>query len=142
MTTVALITVLLIPLVLAYFAAPAWLAALLMTAAAAGAFWVSLHPAVGIVAALIALPLVVASLPPLRRLLITNHLFDWFRKVLPAMSATEREALESGTTWWDAELFSGRPKWKKLLSHPAPSLTEEERAFIDGPVEELCRMLD
>ncbi|MCA1780101.1 MAG: acyl-CoA dehydrogenase [Xanthomonadaceae bacterium] len=142
MTTVALITVVLIPLVLAYFAAPVWFAALLMTAVAAGAFWISLHPAVAIAAALIALPLVVAALPPLRRLLITNHLFDWFRKVLPAMSATEREALESGTTWWDAELFSGRPKWKKLLSHPAPSLTEEERAFIDGPVEELCRMLD
>ena len=142
MTIVALITVLLIPLVLAYFAAPAWLAALAMAALAAGAFQASLHPAVGIVAALIALPLVVAAIPPLRQALVTNRLFDWFRKVLPSMSDTEREALESGTTWWDAEIFSGRPNWKKLMDHPAPSLSEEERAFLDGPVEELCRMLD
>jgi len=58
------------------------------------------------------------------------------------MSDTEREALESGTTWWDAELFSGRPKWRKLLAHPKPSLSAEEQAFLDGPVEELCQMLD
>jgi len=142
-TTIAvLILTILLPLVLAYFAAPAWLAALLTTAAAVGAFSAALHPAVGVVATLIALPLIVAAIPPLRRALFTNRLFDWFRKVLPAMSDTEREALESGTTWWDAEIFSGRPKWKKLMRHPAPSLTEEEQAFLDGPVEELCRMLD
>jgi len=142
MTTVALIIVLLIPLVFAYFAAPVWLVALAMAALAAGAFQAALHPAVGIVAALIALPLIVAAIPPLRQALVTNRLFDWFGKVLPEMSDTEREALESGTTWWDAELFSGRPNWKKLMDHPAPSLSEEERAFLDGPVEELCRMLD
>lgn len=142
MTTVALIIVLLLPLVLAYFAAPAWLAAVSMTVVAAGAFWASLHPAVGVVAALIALSLIVAAIPPVRQALITNRLFDWFRKVLPAMSDTEREALESGTTWWDAELFSGRPKWKKLMDHPAPALSQEERDFLDGPVEELCRMVD
>ncbi len=142
MTIAALIIVLLVPLVLAYFAAPAWLAALAMAALAAGAIQAALHPSIGIVAALIALPLIVAAIPPLRRALVTNRLFDWFRKVLPAMSDTEREALESGTTWWDAEIFSGRPNWKKLMDHPAPSISEEERAFIDGPVEELCRMLD
>jgi acyl-CoA dehydrogenase len=142
MTPLALIAILLVPLVLAYFAAPAWLAAVTMAAAAVGAFWLGLHPAVGIIAALIALPLAIAALPPLRRALLTNRLFDWFRKVLPAMSDTEREALESGTTWWDAELFSGRPKWRKLLAHPKPSLSDEEQAFLDGPVEELCQMLD
>jgi len=142
MTTVAIILVILLPLVLAYFAAPAWLAALLATTAAVGAFWSGLQPAVGVLAGLIALPLIIAAVPPLRRALVTNRLFDWFRKVLPAMSDTEREALESGTTWWDAEIFSGRPKWKHLMKHPAPSLTDEEQAFLDGPAEELCRMLD
>jgi len=142
MNITGLIAVVLIPLVLAYFAAPAWLAALATTGAAIAAFWFGLHPAVGIVAALIALVLIVTALPPLRRALVTDRLFDWFGKVLPAMSDTEREALESGTTWWDAEIFSGRPRWKRLMKHPAPSLTDEERAFLDGPVEALCRMLD
>ena len=142
MTLIALVIVLLIPLVAAYFAAPAWLAALLMVGASAGAFAAGAHAAVGIVAALIAVPLIVAAIPPLRQTLVTNRLFDWFRKVLPAMSDTEREALESGTTWWDAEIFSGRPKWKKLMEAPKPSLSAEEQEFLDGPVEELCRMLD
>jgi len=142
MTLFALLVVLLVPLVLAYFAAPAWLAAVTMITATVAMFWLGLHPAIGIIAALIALPLAIAAVPPLRRALLTNRLFDWFRKVLPAMSNTEREALESGTTWWDAELFSGRPQWRKLLQHPKPSLSAEEQAFLDGPVEQLCQMLD
>ncbi|MBM2829383.1 MAG: acyl-CoA dehydrogenase, partial [Gammaproteobacteria bacterium] len=79
---------------------------------------------------------------PLRRNLISTRLFDLYRKLLPAMSDTEREALEAGNVWWDAELFSGKPDWKKLLSMPIPTLSQEEQAFLDGPVEELCRMLD
>ena len=62
--------------------------------------------------------------------------------MLPSMSETEREALEAGTVWWDGELFTGRPDWSKLLSAKAPQLTAEEQAFIDGPCEELCRMID
>jgi acyl-CoA dehydrogenase len=58
------------------------------------------------------------------------------------MSQTEREAIQAGTVWWDAELFSGRPNWNKLLAVPAPALTAEEQAFLAGPVEELCRMLN
>ena len=58
------------------------------------------------------------------------------------MSQTEQEALEAGSVWWDADLFSGRPDWKKLLAYPAAKLTAEEQAFMDGPVEELCGMLD
>ena len=79
---------------------------------------------------------------PLRRVLISNHLLAMFRKLMPPMSDTEREALEAGTVWWDGELFSGRPRWKKLIGGPAPKLTEEEQAFIDGPVETLCGKLD
>ena len=77
-----------------------------------------------------------------RRRSITTPLFHWFRKVLPPISDTEREALEAGTVWWDGEIFSGRPDWDRLHSYPQPTLTAEEQAFLDGPVEELCRMTD
>ena len=61
--------------------------------------------------------------------------------VLPALSETEREAIEAGDTWWDAALFSGMPRWQTLLDFPVQPLTPEEQAFLDGPVEELCRHL-
>jgi acyl-CoA dehydrogenase len=79
---------------------------------------------------------------PVRRALLGRPLLRVFRRVLPALSQTEREAIEAGTVWWDAELFSGRPDWKKLLSYPKPVLSAEEQAFLDGPVETLCSMVD
>ena len=78
----------------------------------------------------------------LRRRLISAPILRAFRNAMPTMSQTEREALEAGTVWWDAELFSGRPDWSRLLATPVPTLTAEEQAFLDGPVEELCAMLD
>jgi len=78
---------------------------------------------------------------PLRRKLISNHILRAFRRALPSMSQTERDALEAGSVWWDGELFSGRPNWQRLLSFPAPRLTAEERAFLDGPVDDLCHMV-
>jgi len=78
----------------------------------------------------------------LRREKITKPLLAVYRKMLPSMSDTEREALEAGNVWWDGELFSGMPEWDRLMSYPAPALSDEERAFLDGPCEELCRMLD
>lgn len=75
-----------------------------------------------------------------RRRSITTPLFHWFARVLPPLSDTEREALEAGTVWWDGDIFSGRPDWNKLHSYPTPTLTTEEQAFLDGPVEQLCRM--
>ena len=73
---------------------------------------------------------------------ITRPFLKTYRRMLPSMSDTEREALEAGTVWWDGELFTGRPDWNKLLSAQAPRLTTDEQAFIDGPCEELCRMID
>ncbi|WP_394242949.1 acyl-CoA dehydrogenase [Halopseudomonas laoshanensis] len=87
----------------------------------------------------VAIPL---NLPDVRRNSISKPMFSWFKKVLPPISDTEQEALDAGTVWWDGELFSGRPDWNRLHSFPKPTLTEEERAFMDGPVEELCRMTD
>ncbi len=82
------------------------------------------------------------GVPAIRQKTITAKLLGLFRKVAPAMSKTEREALEAGSIWWDAELFSGRPDWDKLLNTPRPQLSEQEQAFLDGPVETLCTMLD
>ncbi|HEY7886622.1 MAG TPA: acyl-CoA dehydrogenase [Steroidobacteraceae bacterium] len=82
------------------------------------------------------------NLRPLRKAVITRPFMKAYLKLLPPMSQTEREALEAGTVWWDGELFTGAPKWEKLLSARAPQLTAEEQAFLDGPCEELCRTLD
>ncbi len=86
--------------------------------------------------------MVALNLTDLRRERITRPLLKMYRKMLPSMSRTEREALEAGTVWWEGELFAGVPKWRKLLGAPAPQLSEEEQAFLDGPCEELCRMID
>ena len=77
-----------------------------------------------------------------RRDYITKPIFRWARHVLPSLSDTEREAIEAGDVWWDADLFTGNPDWAKLLAFPPAKLTPEEQAFLEGPVDELCRMLD
>ena len=82
------------------------------------------------------------SLTFIRRKLISAPVYKWARRALPKMSATERDAIGAGDVWWDAELFTGTPDWNKLLNTPPAKLSEAEQAFLDGPVEELCRMLD
>ena len=77
-----------------------------------------------------------------RRDHITRPIFRWARHGLPSLSVTEREAAEAGDVWWDAALFSGNPDWLKLITFPRATLSAQEQAFIDGPVDELCRMLD
>jgi len=86
--------------------------------------------------------LVFPNLLDLRREKVTRPALNMYRTMLPSMSDTEREALEAGNIWWDGELFSGMPDWDRLMSFPAPKLSDEEQAFIDGPCEELCSMLD
>ena len=78
----------------------------------------------------------------LRRDNVTRRLFGIYRRMLPSMSKTEQEALEAGNVWWDGELFTGMPDWRRLKNLPPPKLTAEEQAFLDGPTEELCRLLD
>ena len=88
---------------------------------------------------LVALPLL---LPAIRKPLVTAPLLRFYTKILPPLSDTERTALESGTVGFEGELFSGKPDWKQLLDLPKPELTAEEQAYLDGPCEELCRMVD
>ena len=79
---------------------------------------------------------------PLRIRLLSRPFMKKYLKLLPAMSSTEREALDAGTVWWDGELFTGGPNWQKLMSAKPPVLTPAEQAFLDGPCEQLCGMLD
>ncbi len=78
--------------------------------------------------------------PKLRQLFFTHIVFALFRKLTPRMSRTEREALEAGTVGFEAELFRGMPDWQKLLNTPIKPLSMEEQAFLNGPVNEACRM--
>jgi acyl-CoA dehydrogenase len=87
----------------------------------------------------VALPLNVAAL---RKVILTRPILSFFRKVRPILSATEQAALNAGDVWWDGDLFSGRPRWSELLSLPPVALSEDEQTFIDGPVNELCELLD
>lgn len=87
-------------------------------------------------------PLAALNVESLRREYLTQPLLDIFRTMVPSLSRTERDALESGSVWWEGELFSGIPDWSKLTQLPAPKLTDDEQAFLDGPTEALCRMLD
>ena len=71
----------------------------------------------------------------LRRKLVSDRILATYRRILPDMSQTEKEAIDAGTVWWDGDLFSGKPDWNKLLATPEPRLSAEEQAFLDGPVE-------
>lgn len=85
---------------------------------------------------------VVFGVPDVRRSLVSRPAFKFFKRVLPPMSSTEREAIEAGDVWWDAELFSGRPNWESLLATKAPVFTDDEQSFIDNQLETLLAMLD
>jgi acyl-CoA dehydrogenase len=105
-------------------------------------FYGSWHPLWMLVLILLYGLLIVPNLADFRRERITRPALEIYRTMLPSMSDTEKEALDAGNIWWDGELFSGMPDWDKLMSFPAPKLSAEEQAFLDGPCEELCAMLD
>lgn len=128
--------------------APVVVWALAAAAATAAIKWAMLASGSGLAAFwslpgwLPAIALLVLSPRFVRRRLIAGPAYDALKGAMPRLSPTESEALEAGTVGFDAELFSGRPDWSKLRAIPPMSLTAEEQAFIDGPVDELCRMLN
>lgn len=140
MTTLALlILIVAAAMALGIVRAPVWAWAI---AAVVG--WWALHATswFGVLLGLIALPLIVFSIPQLRRSLFVAPAFRMVKGILPKVSDTEQQALDAGTVGFDAELFSGTPDWNKLRAVPSIVLTKEEQAFLDGPTEELCRMID
>lgn len=90
---------------------------------------------------LVGLIIVVIKNDGFRKTFLTKFIFKWFRVQVPTMSSTEQEALEAGGIGWEAELFRGQPDWGKLKQYKS-ALSEEEQAYLDGPVNELCRMVD
>ncbi|MDP3560910.1 MAG: acyl-CoA dehydrogenase [Legionellaceae bacterium] len=100
------------------------------------------HFAMQLATWIVFLILALSSIKPLRRLVLSRPIFTIASKAMPDMSLTEREALEAGTVSWEGDLFSGSPDFSILLDFPAVTLTAEEQAFLDGPVNTLCRMLN
>ncbi|MDT3297306.1 acyl-CoA dehydrogenase FadE [Shewanella sp. SP2S2-6] len=92
-----------------------------------------------IVFLVVTLPLNISAF---RQNVISRPLMKVYRGIMPEMSSTEKEAIEAGTTWWEADLFAGNPNWKKLHNYPVARLSADEQAFLDGPVEEVCRMVN
>ncbi len=104
--------------------------------------YASLHGLLITLLGILALVSLAFLMKPLRRQYISAPFFSLFKKMLPPLSDTEQEAIDAGTVWWDGQLFSGKPDWKSLIKIEKPRLSEEEQAFMDGPVTELCRMSD
>ena len=129
---------------LAYHAADAGLWTVALGAGLIGLTIVSPLPASLLVVlwlGLIAFALI-GNIKSIRQSLLTAPIFKIYKSLLPQMSQTEQEALDAGTVWWDGDLFSGKPDWNKLLDYPKAKLTAEEKAFIEGPTEQLCGMVN
>ncbi len=120
----------------------AWTGALILGIAASIAHQGTLTAGPLVAAGIGATVAALFGIPAIRRAVVSAPALSQVRRILPTMSETERIALEAGTVGWDGELFSGDPDWKKLLDFQPPPLTEKEQAFLDGPVEEFCRMID
>src|SRR5579862_1976690 len=133
LTTVFTLALVVILVALAYANAAGYAWALSLAVAIGLAWTAHLMPTTTAVVLACALATAAVSLlvPVVRRSLISDNVLGAFRKALPPMSQTERDAIEAGTVWWDGELFSGRPDWRKLLGTPAPTLSAEEKRFLD-----------
>jgi len=110
-----------------------------MVLMAAGTFFNTIGFVAWLLFAVIAIPL---NLDSIRQQFISMPLLAIFKKIMPQMSETEQQAIDAGTTWFDAELFRGNPNWTRLHNFPPPRLSAQEKAFLDGPVETLCAMVD
>jgi acyl-CoA dehydrogenase len=87
----------------------------------------------------ITVPLLIS---PLRRKCFTKHILQNLAPKMPKISATEQEALNAGTVWFEAELFSGQPNWKNFFNTPAARLSKKEQDFLDTKVTMLCSMIN
>ena len=90
----------------------------------------------------VVLILILINMVPLRRSRLSKPLLNVYKRMVPKMSKTEKEALEAGGVWWEGELFSGMPNWDVLMTMPQPELSPDEKKFLNGPCEKLCEMLN
>ena len=144
MVILIIVAVLVVVLLLAFFRASIWswlvaISVLVPVVAIESRFSVD---ALWIIFIALGVFVLVLGVPFLRRHLVSSFILKLFRKILPQISATEQEAIDAGTVWWDGELFSGNPNWNKLRAFPKPSLSSVEQAFLDNEVEQLCAMVD
>ncbi len=143
-TVIILVCCAIVALAAAWFRTRLWVWTLATVVVIAAVGW-GLHAPLptwvllAIFVVLVALPL---NVTPLRRALLSAPLLGVFRRVLPKLSETEQVALDAGTVGFEGELFSGKPAWSRLLDEPVPKLSAEEQAFLDGPCEKLCAMID
>ncbi|MHB0926181.1 MAG: acyl-CoA dehydrogenase [Gallionellaceae bacterium] len=139
-----LVAVLVVILVLAFFRASitSWILAMMVVVPVVAIQWRISDTALQVVYLALFLFIVLFAVPVLRRTVVSGTVLKIFRKILPQISATEQEAIDAGTVWWDGELFSGHPDWNKLLAFPKCGLSAAEQAFLDNEVEQLCAMLD
>ena len=86
--------------------------------------------------------LLALNIPEIRRNYISSRILKIYKSILPKISDTEKEAIDAGNVWWDGELFTGEPNWDVLRKNPSPNLPHDERAFLEGPCNELCEMID
>ncbi len=131
--TVAIVALVLI---LGFMGAPLWVWTLFVAALLWGwgaPLWVWV---------VLGVPLLVLNIPPLRKAILSAPLMKALKGFMPRLSTTEQQALESGTVWVEGEFFKGKPDFKRIQAEPFPELTEEEKAFIEGPCEKLCEMVD
>ena len=145
MTPVVLILLASLAVVLVYLGRPYWA---WVAPGAIGLAWPGIGsaqpadtPYIVVVVTFIILS-VVFGVPGVRAPIVSRFVMRVMRSVLPRIGETERIALEAGTVWLDGDLFSGAPDWRKLLDFEIQTLSEKEQAFLDGPVDELCAMLD
>jgi acyl-CoA dehydrogenase len=129
--------IVLVFLILGYTGAKLWIwavAGLVVLAGFAAPLWLTIT---FVVLALI------FNIPPIRRALVSSPIMKALDalKILPAISETEQTAIDAGTVWVEGEFFSGKPDLKRISREAYPDLTEKEKEFVDGPVEELCSMV-
>ncbi len=143
MTTLILLILSIVgAMTLAFRSSPIKTASIFLAGMTLISFIMPAHWLLSLVLIITTLATLVFSIPEVRMKLVSKPALKIIRKILPPISETEQVAIDAGTVWWDGEIFSGKPNWNKLLSAPVPTLTKEEQAFLDGPVEELCQMSD
>ena len=144
MTVLMVLTVITVIMLLAFFRASiwGWLLAAIVVVAGVSILWSISGDALTATVITFGVFVLVMGVPFIRRLLISNFILKIFRKILPQVSQTEQEALDAGTVWWDGELFSGHPNWRKLLAFAKPTLSAEEQSFVDNETDQLCAMID